>query len=121
MIHNLDFSKRLQTVIDYYQLSATAFAEKINVQRSSISHLLSGRNRPSLDFVMKVLDQFKEVELYWLLNGKGVFPKPEENAIGTTLSKPRTNKIIPMSDDKEIDKIIIFYKDGTFKSYHEKE
>ena len=55
MINNLDFAHRLNKVMDYYQLSAASFADKINVQRSSISHLLSGRNKPSLDFVLKVL------------------------------------------------------------------
>ncbi len=78
MINNLDFAHRLNKVMDYYQLSAAAFADKISVQRSSISHLLSGRNRPSLDFVLKVLEEFKDVELYWLLNGKGSFPKKED-------------------------------------------
>ncbi len=77
MVNNLDFAKRLKAVLEYYHLSASAFATKIGVQRSSISHLLSGRNRPSLDFVLKVLDVFEEVELYWLLNGKGTFPKTD--------------------------------------------
>ncbi len=118
MIHNIDFSNRLQNIMDYYQLSAAAFADKINVQRSSISHLLSGRNKPSLDFVLKVLDQFKEVELYWLLNGKGDFPKNKTTT--TALSSNFTKKeVIENSTTKEIDKIIIFYKDGTFKGYHE--
>ncbi|WP_370098658.1 helix-turn-helix domain-containing protein, partial [Xanthomarina gelatinilytica] len=71
MINNEEFSKRLQKVMDYYNESASSFAEKIGVQRSSISHILSGRNKPSLDFVLKVLSSFPEVELYWLLNGKG--------------------------------------------------
>jgi len=119
VINNADFSERLQMVIDYYQLSAAAFAYKINVQRSSISHLLSGRNKPSLDFVLKVLDQFKEVELYWLLNGKGNFPKEDSTPIPDT-SFIKTNADENTSD-KEIDKIIIFYKDGTFKGYQEGE
>ena len=106
-------------VMDYYQLSAAAFADKIKVQRSSISHLLSGRNKPSLDFVLKVLDQFKEVELYWLLNGKGDFPK--ENVSSSPTSTDSITRTVLKSNlsDKEIDKIIIFYKDGTFKSYQE--
>jgi predicted transcriptional regulator len=69
MINTSEFSKRLQNVIDYYDETASGFAEKIGVQRSSISHVLSGRNKPSLDFVMKVLQAYPEVELYWLLNG----------------------------------------------------
>ena len=74
MINTEDFIKRLQKVIDYYGESASSFAEKIGVQRSSISHILSRRNKPSLDFVLKVLSSFPEVELYWLMNGKGHFP-----------------------------------------------
>ena len=74
MINNEDFTKRLKKVIDYYGESASSFSEKIGVQRSSISHILSGRNKPSLEFVLKVLSSFPEVELYWLMNGKGVFP-----------------------------------------------
>ncbi len=114
MSNNLEFAQRLKTVMNYYQLSAATFADRINVQRSSISHLLSGRNRPSLDFVLKVLDAFKEIELYWLLNGKGSFPK--------TASKPSTpisenNSSDNKNNDTEIDRIIIFYKDGTFKDY----
>src|SRR5688572_30899687 len=78
MINNEEFAIRLQNVIDYYNESASSFAEKIGVQRSSISHILSGRNKPSLDFVLKVLSSFPEVELYWLLNGKGQFPVEEK-------------------------------------------
>ena len=58
MINDSEFSKRLKLVMEYYQLSASAFADKIGVQRSSISHLLSGRNKPSLDFVLKVIKEF---------------------------------------------------------------
>ncbi|MDY7394033.1 helix-turn-helix transcriptional regulator [Aureibaculum sp. 2210JD6-5] len=116
MINTLDFSKRLQLVMDYYQLSAAAFADKIEVQRSSISHLLSGRNKPSLDFVLKVLDKFKEVELYWLLNGKGTFPT-QEHLNSSTIQK--ASDISTSKQHKEIDRIIIFYKDGSFKDYNQ--
>jgi transcriptional regulator with XRE-family HTH domain len=49
----------------YYYLNASAFADKIGVQRSSLSHLLSGRNKPSLDFILKIVDVFPDVDLYW--------------------------------------------------------
>ena len=74
MVNSSDFGVRLQKILDYYHISATELSNQINFNRSTISHLLSGRNKPSLDFVMKVLQQFPEVELYWLLNGKGSFP-----------------------------------------------
>lgn len=75
MLNTDDFIKRLQYLTDYFGLSAAVFADKIGVQRSSISHLMSGRNKPSLEFVLKILDVFPEVNLYWLLNGKGDFLK----------------------------------------------
>ncbi len=118
MINNLDFAHRLNKVMDYYQLSAAAFADKISVQRSSISHLLSGRNKPSLDFVLKVLEEFKDVELYWLLNGKGSFPKKEDTVTTTPLISDDPAQILAQNSTiKEIDSIIIFYTDGTFKNY----
>ena len=116
MINNLDFAIRLKKVMDFYQLSAATFADKIGVQRSSISHLLSGRNKPSLDFVLKVLDEFKDVELYWLLNGKGNFPT-KENVDTTTPLKTAADSQSFSQSNKEIDRIIIFYRDGTFKNY----
>src|SRR5690606_19223593 len=81
MVNSEEFVMRLQKVMDYYTLSASAFAEKIDFNKSSISHLLSGRNKPSLDFVLKVLEAFPEVSLYWLLNGKGSFPKQDEDDV----------------------------------------
>jgi transcriptional regulator with XRE-family HTH domain len=81
MVNIDDFIKRLEIILDYYNLSASAFADKINVQRSSLSHLLSGRNKPSLDFIIKVIEVFPEIDLYWILNGKGVFPKSENNSV----------------------------------------
>ena len=78
MVNIEDFIKRLEIMLDYYNLSASSFADKIGVQRSSLSHLLSGRNKPSLDFILKILDVFPDVDLYWILNGKGSFPKNDD-------------------------------------------
>ena len=146
MVNIDDFIKRLEIILDYYNLSASAFADKINVQRSSLSHLLSGRNKPSLDFIIKVIEVFPEVDLYWILNGKGTFPKSEKNfSIQSTkqevtsdetntpdlFSTDQTNskqpfinneigkKTISLSnnDAKSIESIVIFYTDGSFKNY----
>jgi transcriptional regulator with XRE-family HTH domain len=155
MLNIDDFVKRLEIILDYYALNASSFADKIGVQRSSMSHLLSGRNKPSLDFVLKILEVFPEVDLYWILNGKGNFPKNDENIIS---EKQTTDEIIkaapPISSDEnyttenlfpkmnnnekekiqsgkihefkntnldpeknEIEKIVFFYKNGTFKVY----
>ena len=123
MINNEDFAKRLQIVINYYGETASSFAEKIGVQRSSISHILSGRNKPSLEFVLKTLSSFPEVELYWLLNGTGSFPSEagSEKEINTPIdshSKTAPEKLIQAPDEnKEIERIIIFYTDGSFNNF----
>ncbi len=128
MINNEEFIIRLQKVIDFYGESASSFAEKIGVQRSSISHILSGRNKPSLDFVLKVLSSFPDVELYWLLNGKGTFPSSSEKQTTITPDAPISedpkpvNEMIPQvskSGDRSIERIVIFYKDGTFKNFEQ--
>ncbi len=119
MINSPDFIKRLEKVIHYYGLSASSFAEKIGVQRSSISHILSGRNKPSLEFIMKVLSSFPEVDLYWLLNGKGSFPK-QETKIEENTQIPEPVKIKPFkstSQGKTIQRIVIFYSDGSFEDF----
>lgn len=135
MVNTSGFAKRLQKVLDYYGVSATAFSEEIAFNRSTISHLLSGRNKPSLEFVMKVLQKYPEVELYWLLNGKGSFPKSDLPKIETpkptqesisfqTDSKPKPETTPPIFSErstqlseKGIERIVIFYKDGSFKVY----
>lgn len=135
--HSMNFTQRLQKLLDYYDLSASGFATKIGVQRSSMSHILSGRNKPSLDFTMKVLHTFPEVSIEWLIDGNGTFPKSSptlESKIVIGKEKPNDqsnkeedkrdttdneNKILSQTNsfNKEIDKIVFFYKDGTFAIY----
>jgi len=154
MVNTDDFIKRLEIILDYYSLNASSFADKIGVQRSSLSHLLSGRNKPSLDFILKIVDVFPEVDLYWILNGKGTFPlnakkqqtdftakvglqeaaaviKNKEVTAADLFSESQiqTPNIQPAApetqnqnithdhQDESIDKIVIFYTNGTFKSY----
>lgn len=62
---------RISLLIKAKNLSAAQFADEIGVQRSSISHLMSGRNKPSLDLIQKTLQRFPEVSTEWLLFGKG--------------------------------------------------
>jgi transcriptional regulator with XRE-family HTH domain len=119
MVNSEEFIVRLEKILNYYGLSAAVFADKIGVQRSSISHLLSGRNKPSLEFVMKVVRAFPAVNLYWLLNGKGVFPAKSETS---PAPKSKTSIALkPKEAAKTIQKIVIFYNDGSFESFdHDK-
>jgi len=117
MVNTDDFVRRLERILKYYSLSAAAFADKIQVQRSSISHLLTGRNKPSLEFVLKVVKTFPEVNLYWLLNGKGSFPQKSAVHPTPTEKTSVSTEMQPHSSATAIHKIIIFYEDGSFKSF----
>lgn len=63
--------KRIELVIQSQNLSPSQFADRIGIQRSGLSHILSGRNNPSLDFVQKVLAAFPDLNPMWFLQGKG--------------------------------------------------
>ena len=118
MVNILDFTNRLKKILNYHQLTASLFADKIGVQRSSISHILSGRNKPSLDFILKVTNSFTDVDIYWLLNGKGAYPKeqvptnkvflPDDSSIVETINS---------KSSKKMNRIVVFYEDGTFEEY----
>lgn len=125
---------RIQAVMDHYGLSISAFADAVGVQRSSISHLLNGRNRPSLDFVMKLIEAFPEVDLYWLLKGEGNFPQASEKAAAaspstvpepTVPSAPKTQ--VPATKKANNDPatdtvgIVVLYGDGTFRAFDRKK
>lgn len=62
---------RIAHIMRAKNLTATQFADQLQVQRSGISHLLSGRNKPSIDFIMKLKETFPEYSLDWLIMGKG--------------------------------------------------
>ena len=119
MVNASDFTARLKKVMEHHHLTASLFAEKIDVQRSSISHIISGRNKPSLDFILKVTNIFSDVDIYWLLNGKGTFPKQiAENKIDTTPTLPFVEKETTSNQiGKKIQRIVVFYSDGTFDEY----
>lgn len=135
MINPELFLERLEKVIQFHGLSASQFADRIGVQRSGISHLLTGRNKPSLEFVMKVVAEFPEVNLYWLLYGQGSFPEMEKENDSTSTKTPprppspdtyREGELREKGNDPtstigskghKIKKVIIFYKDGSFEAY----
>jgi len=141
MINSMAFATRLKELMEYYNLSASAFSDEIDFNRSTISHLISGRNKPSLEFVMKVLDRFPEVSVSWFLYGKGEFPavdnkesfttKPtDDNKDSPSNEKSKSPNVSfenrsdapslfsnPSNNKKEIKKIVIFYTDFSFETY----
>lgn len=62
---------RIKELMEIEHLSSSQFADEINLQRSSLSHVLSGRNKPSLDFVMKIKQRFTDINLEWIIFGNG--------------------------------------------------
>ncbi|AZQ44169.1 helix-turn-helix domain-containing protein [Nonlabens ponticola] len=101
------FSKRLEQIMDAHDLNASSFAQLIGVGRSSISHILSGRNKPSLDFVMSVVDQFDGITYDWLLNGKddySTIKKSKESATVNSKVEEKTEAIKVNVSKEEIKK-----------------
>lgn len=87
---------RINLIMQAKNLTARQFAEQIGVQPSNMSHILSGRNRPSLDFVMKVVNRYPEIDIRWLTLGVGEMLAPsysvplsqQSTATGQTPSVP---------------------------------
>lgn len=63
--------ERIKKILSAKKLTPRQFAEEIGIQPSGMSHILSGRNRPSLDFVVKVLGRYPDISTQWLVMGKG--------------------------------------------------
>jgi len=125
------------------QISSSKFADEIGVQRSSVSHILSGRNNPSFDFIQKILNKYNNVSADWLIMGKGEMFKeqPKQAQLFTEVSeneKYRNDKEkevmvksnsgkendksieLPKAEEKKevnVEKIVIFYSDKSFKEY----
>ena len=94
----MDIVARLEEFIKSKKISKSAFANQIGVQRSSIAHFFSGRNKPSLDFYIKIKEKYPEVDLNWIISG---------------IKIKKNNKFSKSSQD--IDSIIILFKDGSYE------
>ena len=89
-----DLKTRLLKIMNSEGLTPSAFADAIGVQRSGISHILSGRNKPSLDFVQKILSCFPKYNAEWLVNGTGeVYKKPTQKSIFDEIPNNQTEKV----------------------------
>jgi len=73
----MGLNERISKVIEYSGFTSSEFADEIDVQRSSISHITSGRNKPSLEFIIKIKSRFPEILWDWLVNGEGEMLKSE--------------------------------------------
>ena len=110
----MELIDRFKYLMKLNNLTASAFADEIGVQRSSVSHILSGRNKPSLEFIQKVIHHFPKVSADWLIAG---ITKPVEKLVAdnSSLNKEQPTPSPTAIGDKQIKKVVIFYTDNTFE------
>lgn len=110
-------------IMDSHKLNAGSFADKIGVQRSNVSHVLSGRNKPSFDFVEKLLHAFPRVSAEWLFTGRQGKKEVEDfeltdKSAGIPVRKGVSNVVREENNafvtEKKIVKTLVFYDDFTF-------
>lgn len=126
---------RLQQIMEHYRLNPVSFTEKLQIQRSSLSHFFSGRNKPGWDFLEKMARTFPDVNIQWLLTGSGKMlltphsinsiPATEEEFKSDESSFEDNNSPVKKEKEEnstkniiEIQKVIVFYSNGTCKIYH---
>ena len=127
--------------------SSAVFAEEIGVQPSSISHILSGRNNPSLDFILKMLKRYPYLSTDWILFGKGtIYSDPDQQSlfnsaetapsvnaenkqfefindssaeisVPTDSDKPLQADFLAVKSGKKAVRIVYFYEDNTYREY----
>ena len=131
---------RIKKLLLQYEMSPAMFADAIKVPRPSISHILSGRNKPSLEMVQKIILRFGNVDLYWLLDlnkpdvtnsvtaqhnkSKAETPNTENSKELTNVITENRSSILPsapksekMENIRRTEKIIILYSDKSFSIY----
>ncbi len=114
--------ERLQLILKMHNLTPSAFADKLGVQRSNVSHVISGRNKPSLDFLEKIIVNFPRVNAHWLLTGQMstvTEVKPEVKKVEETNDSKEQNR--SLETNSTVIRIVEFYQDGTFKEYFPKK
>lgn len=132
---------RIAHLISEYGLTNADFAKKLGVPASSISHLISKRNKPGLGLILSLLDEYKDIDANWLLTGvrssrsmarslqdegveQDLFSAFEPENSSDSIEKkdePQKNDVfLPQKDiqPKKVEKIVTFYSDKTFTEYY---
>lgn len=129
--------ERIQQLLKETGLTATRLADEISVERSGISHILSGRNQPSYDFMIRLLNRYPDLSAEWLLTGKGPMlksnfnsqdkpdsPSPgnESNDLFSHPATPLHTNVTPKTTTSKVtnvttEKVIVLHSDGTFELY----
>ena len=93
--------KRLKKWMEVEDLKSSELADNIGVNRATISHILSGRNKPSIDFLQKLLNNYPDLNTNWLISGVGYMQENQK------LQEERT--------EKSIGKVVVFYDNQSFE------
>jgi len=131
-----EIQKRLEYFIANQGYNYSQFADMIGVQRSSISHIITGRNKPSYDFLQKIFVSFPELNADWLIMGRGkMFHEADDQDLSTTIQgsenqviteessrtgkkpEPVPDKIPPRNMRNLVKKVILLYDDDHFEEY----
>lgn len=121
--------ERIRILMESEGLSPKRLAEILNTQPSNISHLLSGRNKPGFDLIANILSAFPRINPYWLILGRspmyignnatlktGGSDKASNQEERPTIGLPLNTPIETLPQD-EVEQVVIFFKNGEFKSY----
>ena len=122
---------RLQQFINAENLTQSQFAERLGVAKASVSHILAGRNKPGYDFIESLSRQFPNLNLEWLIGGRGrmykitgqesqIRPENEDSPSishsedGDYFNGP-SETIEIQAESPKIVKVVVFYDNGTFQ------
>lgn len=114
-------NRRLLQFLQAENLTQTQFADTLSVARGSVSHILSGRNKPGYDFLESLLLHYPNLNLEWLLTGKGKMyhDSREESASDSTQLD-----LFPMAmaeEPRQVSRILVFYDDNTYQEFNPKQ
>ncbi len=114
-------NRRLLQFLQAENLTQTQFADTLSVARGSVSHILSGRNKPGYDFLESLLLHYPNLNLEWLLTGKGKMyhDSREESAPDSTQLD-----LFPMAmaeEPRQVSRILVFYDDNTYQEFNPKQ
>lgn len=104
--------ERILEIMRHFGISQAQLAEQIDVPPSLVSHIVHGRNRPSLDVAVKILAIYKEVSPDWLLLGDGAMLRAHGGRRKAESPPP------PPPQPKKVHHITIYYADGTYSNYY---
>ena len=161
----MNINDKIKQILIDKNLTPSYFADEIGVQRSSISHILSGRNRPSFDIIQKIIRRFPELGYEWIMEEESQVARPTQTGysninqshiqvrqnterhgapqmsstynspvsirsqrneippisipqVPSTPDAPLLNESVqPVNSDKKVERILIFYTDGSFREY----